>query len=73
MPGQERGRDAEGGHLGEGEIDEDHAAGEHVEPQVDVDARQHEAGEKGQPQQFQHQRPEKASTRRLTSRSMRPT
>ena len=54
MPGQERDRDAERRHLGQRQVHEDDAAGEHVEAQVDVDAGEDEAGEEGEAEDVEH-------------------
>ena len=54
MARQERDRDAERRHLGEGQIDEDHAARQHVEPEIHMDRGQHEAGEQRNPQELHH-------------------
>ena len=54
VPGQERDRDAERRHLGERQIDEDHAARQHVQAEIDVDRGQDEAGEARRPQKLDH-------------------
>ncbi len=64
--------DAEGGDLRQGQVHEDDPAGQHVQAQVDVDAREHEAGEKGDPEEIEHQRGRSASARRAMSRSKSP-
>ena len=71
MARQEGDGDAERRDLGQRQIHEDHAAGEDMEAEVDVNARQHEAGEEGQPEKVEHQRARSASARRATSRSKR--
>ena len=45
---------AEGRDLGQGEIDEDHAALHYVDAQVGVNARQDEARHKGREQKSKH-------------------
>jgi len=47
---QERRCRAQGGDLREGDVDEDDLAREHVDPEVRVDARQHQAHEEWCPQ-----------------------
>ena len=69
---EQRHRHAEGGHLREGEVDEDHAAGQDVQAQVRVDAGEHQAGEEGQEQEIEHHRASAAVRRRtFTSKSAR--
>ena len=70
---QERDRDAERRDLGERQVDEDHAAGQHVQAEVGVDAGQHEAGEEGQREQVDHGAASSAAASRatLTSNSAR--
>src|SRR5258707_15867576 len=54
--GQEGHADAERGHLGQGQVDEDDPARQHVQAQVDVDAGEDQAGQEGQPEKVEHQR-----------------
>ena len=54
VTGQQRDRDAERGDLGQREVDEDHAAREHVQAEVGVDAGQHEARQERQREQIDH-------------------
>ena len=54
MPGQIRDGDAQRRHLGQRQVHEDDAAGEHVEAQVDVDAGEDETGEKGKTEDVEH-------------------
>ena len=54
MPRQVRDGDAERRHLGQRQVHEDDAAREHVETQVDVDAGEHETGEKGKAEDVEH-------------------
>jgi hypothetical protein len=79
MACEERRGDPERGDLREGQVHEDHAAGEDVEPQVDVHAGEDEAGEKGHGEDVEHdaeargQRAAAASTRRRILTSKRAT
>ena len=56
VSGQERDRDAERRDLREGQVDEDHAARQHVQTEIDVDSGQQEAGDEWRPQEFHHRR-----------------
>jgi hypothetical protein len=77
MAGQEGHADAERRHLREGEVHEDDTAGQHVQPEIDVDTGEDEASEEGQPEEVEHQRAAgaaaSAAARRatLTSKSER--
>jgi hypothetical protein len=77
---EERRGDPERGDLREGQVHEDHAAGEDVEPQVDVHAGEDEAGEKGHGEDVEHDAGARgqrgaaaASTRRRILTSKRAT
>ena len=63
--------DPEGRRLGERQVHEDDATREHVEPEVDVDRGEHEAGEEREREELDHG--PSASTRRRTSSSKRAT
>jgi hypothetical protein len=68
VPRKDRDREPECGHLGEREVDEDHAPREHVKPQVNVDRREHEAREEREEEDLDHrQRAVMTSTKRFTS------
>ena len=77
MAGQEGDADAERRHLGEGQVHEDDAAGQHVQPEIDVDTGEDQAGQERQPEEVEHQRAAgaaaSAAARRatLTSKSER--
>ena len=73
MAGQEGDADAERRHLGECQVHEDDAAGQHVQPEVDVDPGEDQAGQERQPEEVEHQRAASAAARRatLTSKSER--
>ena len=80
MAGQEGDGDAERRDLCERQVHEDDAAGKDVEPEIDVDSRQDEAGEEGRPQELEHWRDRgpqgaaaRASVRRPTFTSKRLT
>ena len=51
---EDRHRDAEGGDLREREVDEDHAAREHVQPEPGVHGGEHQARQEGPEQQLDH-------------------
>jgi len=74
MPEEEGDGDPERRHLGEREIDEDDAAGQDVEPQVDVDPGQDQARQERDPEELDHLAgAPRAWTRRLTLRSKSAT
>ncbi len=50
---EKRRRGAEGGDLGERDVDEDHLARQYVDAQVGVDAREDQTHEEGRPQERQ--------------------
>jgi hypothetical protein len=54
MTGQQGQGEAERGDLGERQVDEDHAAGEHVQAEIGVDPREDQAGQERQGQQVEH-------------------
>jgi hypothetical protein len=73
MAGEHFDRDAERGDLCQGEIDEDHAARQHVQAEVRVDAGQHQAGEQRPEQELDHGQPgPREASRRLTFSSNIP-
>ncbi len=55
MAGQEGHADAERRHLGERQVHEDDAAGQHVQPEIDVDPGEDQAGQERQPEEVEHQ------------------
>ena len=48
---EERGGGAEGGDLGQGDVDEDDLARQHVHAEIGVDAREHETHQEREPQE----------------------
>ena len=71
-PARKATRDAERRHLGERQVHEDDAAGQHVQPEVDVDAGEDQAGQERQPEEARASRAQRAasaSARRRTLRS----
>ena len=68
VPGQHRRRDAERGHLGQREVDEDDPPGQHVEPQVDVDAGEDHTGEERDAEDLEHGRAQRGPVRAAVKR-----
>jgi hypothetical protein len=54
VAGEKRDGYAERSDLGERQVDEDHAPREHVEPEINVNRRQDQAGQQRSPEQLHH-------------------
>ena len=52
VAGEKRDRDSERCYLSQGQVNEDDAAGQDVEAQVDVDARKNQAGQEWHPEKL---------------------
>ena len=69
MTGQEGHADAQRRHLRERQIHEDDPARQHVQPQIDVDGGEDEAGQERQPEEVEHHRAAGATASAAASRA----